>query len=236
MADIGLDGKIKRFLAAALDKTVLKDYRNALEDLRAAEALDRDNPEVLYNLGICYARTGLYKSAAEYFRRVLGLPLAFVDINTVRKLLAYCAIMYGEYYEAERLLDTSLGISPGDVAALNMKGYCLEKTGRRAEAIESYREIVAIDQRNWNAHNSLAFLIAESGGDLSEAAGHASIALKARPAHPAYLDTMGYVCMKRGQVRTARDHYKKALAQMPESKEIKAHISELLGTRPGKRG
>ncbi|HSV96154.1 MAG TPA: tetratricopeptide repeat protein [Spirochaetota bacterium] len=236
MADIGLDSKIKRFLAAALSKSVMNDYRNALEDLRAAEALDRDNPEVLYNLGICYARTGLYKSAAEYFRRVIDLPLAFVDINTVRKLLAYCAIMYGEYAEAERLLETSLGISPRDAAALNMRGYCREKTGRYTEAIESYREIIGIDPRNWNAHNSLAFLIAESGGDLAEAAGHASIALKAKPAHPAYLDTMGYVYMKRGQARAAKDHYKKALAQMPESAEIKAHIAELLGTRPGKRG
>ncbi|MCU0843362.1 MAG: tetratricopeptide repeat protein [Spirochaetes bacterium] len=236
MADIGLDGKIKRFLADALSKSVINDYRNAMEDLRAAEALDRDNPEVLYNLGICYARTGLYKSAAEYFRRVIDLPLVFVDINTVRKLLAYCLIMYGEYAAAERLLETSIGLSPRDAAALNMRGYCREKTGRYDEAIESYREIIGIDPRNWNAHNSLAFLIAESGGDLAEAADHASIALKAKPSHPAYLDTMGYVCMKRGQARTARDHYKKALARMPESTEIKAHIAELLGTRPGKRG
>ncbi len=236
MADIGLDGRIKKFLAAALGKSVMKDFKNALEDLRAAEALDRDNPEVLYNLGICYARTGLYKSAAEYFRRVIGLPLAFVDINTVRKLLAYCVIMYGEYAEAERLLETSLRMSPGDAAALNMKGYCLEKTERYAEAIASYREIVGIDPNNWNAHNSLAFLIAESGSDLAEAADHASIALKAKPAHPAYLDTMGYVCMKRGQSKMARDHYKKALARMPESDEIKAHIAELLGIRPEKGG
>lgn len=233
MADIGLDGRIKSFLATALKKTVTGDYSSALEDLRAAEALDRENPEILYNLGICYARTGLHKSAAEYFRRILGQPLTFVDVNTVRKLLAYCVILSGSYDEALALIEESLVVSPGDVTTLNMKGYCLEKAGRYNEAIATFREILAAVPDNWNAHNSLAYLLAGQNSDLAEAASLASRALKAKPQNPAYLDTMGYVCMKRGQARAARDHFKKALALLPDSAEIKSHISELLGTRPG---
>lgn len=234
MADLRLDDRIKRFLAAALRKTGTGDYGSALDDLRAAEALDRDNPEILYNLGICYARTGLHKSAAEYFRRILGQSLTFVDINTVRKLLAYCVILSESYDDALALLEESLVVSPGDLTALNMKGYCLEKAGRYNEAIATFREILAAAPDNWNAHNSLAFLLAGQNSDLSEAASLASRALKAKPRNPAYLDTMGYVCMKRGQARAARDHFKKALALLPDSAEIKSHISELLGTRPQK--
>ncbi len=234
MADTGLEDRIKSFLAEALRKTGTGDYGSALEDLRAAEVLDRDNPKILYNLGICYARTGLHKSAAEYFRRILGQSLTFVDINTVRKLLAYCVILSGSYDEALALLEESLVVSPGDVTALNMKGYCLERAGRCNEAIATFREILAVAPDNWNALNSLAYLLAGQNSDLTEAASLASRALKAQPRNPAYLDTMGYVCMKRGQARAARDYFKKALAFLPDSAEIKGHISELLGTRPRK--
>ncbi|HPI13229.1 MAG TPA: tetratricopeptide repeat protein [Spirochaetota bacterium] len=234
MAETGLEDRIRGFLAAALRKTGTGNYGSALEDLRAAEVLDRENPEILYNLGICYARTGFFKSAADYFRRILGQPLTFVDVNTVRKLLAYCVILSGGYEEALSILAESIALSPGDSTALNMKGYCLEKTGRHDEAIEVFREIIAGEPDNWNAHNSLAYLLAGQGFDSTEAATLASRALKAKPLNPAYLDTMGYVCMKRGQARAARDFFKKALALMPDSAEIKSHISELLNTRPGK--
>ena len=109
-----------------------------------------------------------------------------------------------------------------------MLGYLLEQEKKYEEAIDTYREIIEIDSYNYNAYNSLAYIIAESGGDLREAMEYAKTAHKSNPENPAYLDTIGYIHMKKGQAELAKKYLKQALLKMPDSKEIKSHINQLL--------
>lgn len=228
MAEIELDRRIRNFLDSAIRKSTNRDYARALDDLKAAELLDRDNPAVLYNLGICYTRTGLHAAAVAYFKRLLLLPSTFVEVITVKKLLAYCLIMDGGHAIALTQLEECLTMSRRDAAAMNMKGYCLEHLGKYAEAIEVFRDLLELDPHNSNAWNSMAYLLALSGGDLNEALRFAKAAVDASPDNPAYLDTIGYVYLKRNQGDVAKNFLKKALALMPDSEDIKTHLNELL--------
>ncbi|TAL33822.1 MAG: tetratricopeptide repeat protein [Spirochaetes bacterium] len=228
MEEVNINEKIGAFLKSATARCTVKDFSAAIEDLKAAEVLDRENPVVLYNLGICYTRTGLHRTAFEYFEKLVKLPASFVDILTVRKLAAYCLIQINEFRGALFHLETGLKLNPHDVIALNMKGYCQEKLGLLPDAKQTYGVILSIEPSNPTACNSLAYVIAKTGGDLNQALLLSKRAVEARRENPAYLDTLGYIQLLKGNRESAKNFLKKAYTRFPDSEEIKAHLRELL--------
>jgi tetratricopeptide (TPR) repeat protein len=232
MAKTELNERIKKFLNSALKKISAKDYDSALEKLTAALVLDKDNPEILYNLGICYCKKKLFNSAITYLKKVRDLPQTYIDVVTVIKMLSYSLIMSQDYVQAKIYIDDGLKIAKEDTVLLSMQGFILEKKNNFTEAINIYRMIIDIDKNNSNAYNSAAYLISESDGDLDVALTYARNALKHDPESAAYLDTMGCIQMKRGHIDIAKRYLKKALEKLPDSKEIKDHINRLLKINP----
>ncbi len=232
MTSPDLHERIKKFLNSALRKISAKDYDSAIEKLMAAEVLDKDNPEILYNLGVCYCKKELFNSASSYFKRVVGLPLTFVDILTVIKMLSYSLIMARDTEQAKKYINDGLNKAGNDATLLNMQGYIFEKEKKYKEALEIYQTIIDIDKNNSNAYNSAAYIISAADGDLNEALTYARNALRRSPENPAYLDTMGFIQIKKGQFDIAKRYLKKALEKLPDSKEIKDHVNMLLKISP----
>jgi tetratricopeptide (TPR) repeat protein len=220
--------RIDDFLASAVTRINGHDYAGSIEELKAAEVLDPENPVILYNLGVSYSGTGLHNTAISYFNKILELPLQYVDILSLRKLLAYSHIMLSQPDKAMDHIDTCLSVAKRDIAALSMKGYCLEHTGKHEDAEKTFEEILLIEPDNINACNSLAYLIAKRNGDLNKALKYAKKAHNVRQDNPSYLDTMGYVYLKRGQSDMAKNFLKKALNLLPDSDDIRRHVKELL--------
>lgn len=227
MAEVDLQKKIDGFLSSAFKKFIIRDYDNAVRDLKAAEVLDRENPEVLYNLGINYCRMGLYKTAVEYLQKLLTLKLTFIDASEVKKLLAYSLIHLTQYREADAYLDQVLDLFPSDVVAMNMKGYSLDIQGRHDEALRVYRSIVDVDEKNFNACNSIAYILARRGGDLKKSLSYARAAYESNRRSAAYLDTLGFVYLKMGDLEKAQQYLSAALHRSPLSEDIRGHIKEL---------
>ncbi|MCU0846453.1 MAG: tetratricopeptide repeat protein [Spirochaetes bacterium] len=227
MSESELNIRIGEFLKSALRFYLVRNYNEAVEDLKAAEMLDRDNPEILYNLGINYCRMGLYKTAVGYFNRVVNLPQSFVDKLTVKKLMAYTLINMKKYAEAMEHIDDVLGISSADLTACNMKGYSLEKTGEFRKALEVYKSIIDFDKKNYNAYNSIAYVMLGAGGDPDECLKFAKIAVESDRKNPAYLDTLGAIYMKKGEFDKAGKLFQTALKAAPFADEIKKHLSDL---------
>lgn len=230
-----LNEKIRAFLESSLEKFYAEDYEESIRDLKAAESIDKNNPEILYNLGVSHASLGLHKTAIIYFKRIVDLPLTFVDIQSVKKLMAYSYINLKEYELAEECLGDVIKLSPEDTGAHGMMGYSLEKRKDYSSAINVYKLILDIDKKNANACNSLACILAESGRNLDNALKLAKFALKSSPENPAYLDTVGFVLMKKGNLDSAYTFLKKASEKRPVSAEIKTHLDELERLKNRKR-
>ncbi len=229
MAEVSLNQKIRTFLDQAFGFLDTRKYGHALEKLLKAEELDRENPEVLYNLGVTFSRMGDYQRAVEYLRRVKELPSSFVDLLTVNRLLAYALIMQNGFSDAHEVIDESLQLSAVDTTMLNMKGYLFEKEGKLEGAADIFQAILDVDPENMNANNSLAYVLARmKKGDHSRALECAKKAFNAKPANPAYCDTLGFVYMVRGQPDSAKKYLKKALSMAPGSKEVREHLNTLL--------
>lgn len=231
MTDVDIQNKINGFLAASFKKFMVQDYNEAIRDLKSAEVIDPENPEILYNLGINYCRMGLYKTAINYFKKIFSHKNAFIDALEVKKILAYSLIHMHEYSESITYLDQVLEMVPTDITAISMKGYCLDMQGKQADALRVYGSILEIDKKNYNAYNSIAYIMAKTGGDLKKAIRFANIAYESNKIHPAYLDTMGYINMIMGNYVLAEQYYKNAMERAPLSDEIRDHFRELSNTK-----
>lgn len=227
MTDVDLQNKINGFLASSFKKFLVRDFNEAIRDLKSAEVIDPENPEILYNLGINYCRMGLYKTAIEYFKKLLTMKHAFIDALEVKKILAYSLINLKEYKEAIKYLGQVIELVPSDIVAISMKGYCLDMLGDLVEAISVYESIIKIDKNNYNAYNSIACIISKENGDLIKALKFATIAFESNKSHAAYLDTVGYIHMQLGKYDLAEQYLKAALEQAPLADEIKKHLEEL---------
>lgn len=211
----------------ALNDLFTGDFDSAIDDLKKAEMLDRENPEILYNLGIAYCRKGLFKTASDYFGKVLNLKISYINTAIVKKNIAFCLIKNENYNDALTFLDEVITDFESDIHALNMRGYCLEKKGELREALKAYREIFRFDRSNLNSLNSTSFLMASLGIELKSALKIAKFVYEKDKLNPAYNDTLGFVYMKLGDYNEAEIYLKTASSILPFNNEINFHIKEL---------
>lgn len=212
---------------SAINFIISRDYDTAIEELKRAEIIDRDNPEILYNLAISYSRKGLYKTAYDYFKKVLLLHISFIDNMHVKKNIAYCLINMHEYDKALEYIHEILKSSDEDIYALNMRGYCLEQKGLFRDALKTYREVFRYDKSNINSLNSAAYLMAKLEIELKSALKISKFVYRKDPSNPAYNDTLGYIYMKLGKYKEAERYLTHALEILPFNKEIHEHNNEL---------
>ena len=212
---------------SALSNIFSRDYDLAIDDLKKAEMIDRENPEILFNLGIAYSRKGLFRTANDYFTKVLNLNIAYINSANVKKNIAFCFIQSKDYDRALNVLDEVINDFSSDIQALNMKGYCLEKTGSLKDALKTYREIFNYDRSNINSLNSSSYLMALLGIELKSALKIAKFVYNKDKSNPAYNDTLGYVYMKMGDYAEAEKYFNAAAYILPFNEEINEHIREL---------
>jgi len=211
----------------ALNDLFTGDFDSAIDDLKKAEMMDGENPEILFNLGIAYCRKGLFKTAYDYFVKVLNLKISYINTALVKKNLAFCLIKNENYNEALSFLEEVIKDFKSDIHALNMRGYCLEKKGELKNALMAYREIFHYDRSNLNSLNSTSYLMAALGIELKSALKIAKFVYEKDKLNPAYNDTIGFVYMKMGNFPEAEKYLKTANSVLPFNEEIKIHIKEL---------
>jgi uncharacterized protein HemY len=105
------------------------------------------------------------------------------------------------------------------------------RVGNRPAAIVQYRAVLDKDRNNVLGLNNLAYLLANVNPD--EALTHAQKAVEAQPGNPAVLDTLGWVCYRKGLYQMAVEHLKNAVAK-GDTPERKYHLA-LAYLKVGKR-
>jgi tetratricopeptide (TPR) repeat protein len=218
---------INKIIKSALDSFFIKDYDTAINELKSAEVLDRENPEILYNIAVAYCRMGFYNQALDYFKKVLLLKMTYIDSTKVKKLIAYCYINMEKYKPALQFLNQLTGDELKDVQILSMKAFCHEKTGSLDKALRLHREILLMDKKNLNSINACAFIMAKEAKNLDKALKLAEMACSKDKSNGAFFDTLGYIMLKMGKLDKAEAYLKKAEQIIPFNSEIKEHLEEL---------
>lgn len=194
---------------------------------------DKNNPELLYNLAICCARTGNYKKCTTVLEELLKNSGKYIEVDNVFRLLIYSFIQLKNYERALEMTDERLKINVGDIRLLSFRAHIMEKTGKVQDAIQIHKNILKLKPDYKNSHNSIAYLMAiqpkVSQEELTEALKSIKIALKEEPNNPAYLDTFGVILKLQGSKENALKAFNKALSKAGSAtSEILDHLQDLL--------
>jgi tetratricopeptide (TPR) repeat protein len=159
-----------------------KNYALALTLIDNDLKDDPSNPELLYNLAICCARTGNHKKCLNVLEDLIKKSSTFIDIDNVYRLMIYSNIQLKNFEKALEQTDERLKINVGDVRLLSFRAHILEKTSKIQDAIQIHKNILKLSPNYPNSLNSLAYLLAilpnPSKDDLSEGVEYIKIALK----------------------------------------------------------
>lgn len=100
--------------------------------------------------------------------------------------------------------------------------------GSMQDAIRTARQSLALEPENIGLMNNLAYWIAEAGGDLEEAEKLTRQALRKAPDHPAILDTVAWIHLKRGSHSSALPIFERLVKNEPANSAFRVHLAAAL--------
>lgn len=168
------------------------------EARRRVEARVAAAPRDLASLAMAarlYDTLGLAREAEQAWQRVLQVNVNYVGAY---EALARLYLREGRPERALGECQRMLQRQPKSVAAHTLTGVVLEAQGQKAAAQGHYQQALELDPQAVMAANNLAWLLAESGGDLDLALQLARRAQAQAHDSPEVADTVGWVAYKKG--------------------------------------
>lgn len=132
----------------------------------------------------------------------------------------------------EKTLETyrrAIDKRPDSARLHHLRATLHEMTGNTAEAMSGYEKAIELDASMAQSKNNLAYLLADSGGDLDRALNLAQEAKAMMPESPSTADTLGWVLYQRGIPSAAVGYLLEALAGMdsdsPDIGMVRHHLA-----------
>jgi len=107
-------------------------------------------------------------------------------------------------------------------------GVVKDESGDKAAAVASYRKALAENPGNPLIMNNIAYLLTETGGDLSEANRLATQGLEKAPKNPSMKDTLGWVEVQQGNVSAALPVFSSLTRENPDNVTFRYHYAVAL--------
>ncbi len=196
----------------ALDREQGK-LAQSVERIEAAVAEAPESSALVALLGEARVLQGDLAQGRADLERAVELDPA----NTSAQLaLADLARRSGDEDAMIEVIERAAEAAPRSADLQHRLGLIYEQAGRRDDAIAAYEKAIELDDNLVLAKNNLAYLLAESGGDLDRALELAQQAKEQLPDDPNAADTLGWVLLKRGVPSAAIGYLEEAVARFPK--------------------
>jgi len=197
---------------------------DAMKLLEAESSKAPNRLDLLLAMGNTAVRAGKYDFAIETFNKVL----AGVDKGKAQGDL-YLRIgetyrRKGDLNNAVQALQKARETLPDNIVVLSTLALVLDGAGRRQEARQVYEATLRLDPNNAVSLNNLAFLLAESGGDLDDALTKAQRAKQLMPNLLEISDTLGWIYLKKNLSEQAIDIFKDLVSKQPNHSTYHFHL------------
>ncbi len=220
------DASAAPHVRAGLDYLRLKKIPQAIRAFDKGVRLDPDDENARFVLALLYVQRQEYDSAVRHYEYLLAGNLENKALHLkLRRILSQLNFLMGRDEEARAHIAEGMLLNPLDPEILFFKAVMDSDAGRQDEAIESLRQVLESIPRHTDAMNSLAYAYAQKGENLVEALALAEDAVQANPFSGAYLDTLGWVHFRLGQIEEAIGFLERAAKLMIEP-EILNHLAE----------
>jgi tetratricopeptide (TPR) repeat protein len=198
---------------------------DALKLLRVESEKAPSRQDLLMALGNTAVRAGEYDVAVQTFNRALSQ----LDQNSKAQGDVYLRI--GETYRrkgdlggAIQALQKARETLPDNVVVLSTLALVLDGAGRKREAKQVYEAVLKLDPNNAAALNNLAFLLAETAGDLDAALTMAQRARQLMPNLYEISDTLGWIYLKKLRSDLAIETFAELVKTQPAHATYRYHL------------
>lgn len=198
-----------------------KQLPEAVRRVEAQVARTPDNGSLLLLTARTYATAGDFAKAEATLKRAIDVdPALFAAYNTLGQLY----INQNRLDEARREFENVVTKRPRDVGARTMVAMLYQVRNEADKAKEQYEQILAIDPTATVAANNLAYMHAESGGNLDIALNLAQAAKASSPDDPDVNDTLGWVYYKRDLASMAISPLEQSVQRDPDNPTYLYHL------------
>ncbi len=205
----------------------LNRFNEAEAVLKEAKQIDPDNLDIHLALIFVYSYAEKNQELEEEYESFLkkAHKKKPKDIG----ISAYLAKFY--FYkkrpqEAIKIYEKILETNPDYVEAFLWLGFLYEESGQREKALETWEKGRDIDSSFAPILNCLGYTYAEEGMNLDLAEELVKKALEKEPENGAYLDSLGWVYFKKGEINKAKEHILKAIGLVKDP-DIYEHLGDI---------
>ncbi len=155
-----MQNEINTELQKALDFFKVGDYEKAAESFLRVLELDKNNPNVLNNIGLCYSKLAKDDLASEYFLRTLS-----VNPKSVQTYINLSDVYFRNknIIDAINLLENGVTLMPNEIALKHYLSRFYTEDCRYDLAMTQLFEILDIDSDNTDAYWDLGNIQFELG-------------------------------------------------------------------------
>jgi Flp pilus assembly protein TadD len=132
----------------------------------------------------------------------------------------------GDLAGAVEEFERARSLAPKNALVYAFLGKAQDDLGRKTPAIASYRQSLSLDNRNPWVMNNLAYLLAETGGDLREAMTLAKTAAHNDPNNASFSDTVGSIYLKQMDFSSAIHVFQGLTDKKPKDVSFRIHLGE----------
>ncbi|MCB1822794.1 MAG: tetratricopeptide repeat protein, partial [Candidatus Competibacteraceae bacterium] len=180
-----------------------------------------NNPQLLVLAARTQATAGDLPAAERTLRKMLEVAPDHLEAFS---LLGQLYLKQGELDQARREFEALALKEPKNAGAHTMAGLILQLQKQEPEARQRYEQALKVNPRAAVAANNLAWMMAESGQDLSVALQHARRAQEVLPQHPTISDTVGWIYYRQDNTPLAIREFSRSIGQDPRNPIYHYHL------------
>jgi tetratricopeptide (TPR) repeat protein len=196
----------------------------ALKILQAESDKSPNRLDLLLAMGNTAVRAGRYDLGIQTFNRLLGQTEKGSRQGDIHLRIGETYRRKGDAGAAIQELQKARETLPDNIVVLKTLALVLDGAQRKPEAKKVYEATLKLDPNDPVALNNLAFLLAETGGDLDDALTKAQRAKQLLPSFHEISDTLGWIYLKKNLADQAIDVFKDLVVREPNHSTYHYHL------------
>ncbi|MCX6626452.1 MAG: tetratricopeptide repeat protein, partial [Candidatus Solibacter sp.] len=183
-----------------------------------------DRVDLLLAMGNTAVRAGKFDFAIQTYSRALGHTEKGRRQGDVYLRIGETYRQKGDANAAVQALQKARETLPDSIPVLSTLAVVLDAAQRKPEARQVYETTLKLEPNNAVALNNLAFLLAETGGDLDDALTKAQRARQLLPGFFEIADTVGWIYLKKNMPDNAIEIFKDLVSKEPNHATYRFHL------------
>lgn len=207
--------------------TVLESMKHFEEALSEVKNILESNPRFVVALlheSLIYSELGEHNRAIESAEKALEADSSNPNILFYLGRAQFDASKYEDAIESFKTVVKS---NPENADYHFYLATAYDKTGNFEETVKELRKAIEADENFSSAYNYLGYLFADKGINLDESISLIMKALGKEPDNGYYLDSLGWVYFKKGNIEKALSLIKEAIEKTPDDPVIAEHLGDI---------